>query len=160
MVNPQVGNAILKGHSMSSPHLNHLRLVYIDVNWPLLFYCIRAVKSFFIGWAVSGLDQKPVAHPWFSLYTTTLSLSTVRAVAVTSHEGSQIPRDRLVKVISLLQALMLLMVISSLPNLLTAWSSVLYCPSNQTLHECPRAHVAQHFYRLCNCTRKQSDGLY
>ena len=45
-------------------------------------------------------------------------------------------------------ALMLLMVISSLPNLLTAWYSALYCPSNhtdnnanvfenRTLHESP-----------------------
>uniref|UniRef100_A0A674DGI4 Rho GTPase activating protein 17a n=1 Tax=Salmo trutta TaxID=8032 RepID=A0A674DGI4_SALTR len=46
--------------------------------------------------------------------------------AVTSHEGSQIPRDCLVLVIKLLQALMLL-VISSQPNLLTAWYSALYC---------------------------------
>uniref|UniRef100_A0A8C7CV39 Uncharacterized protein n=1 Tax=Oncorhynchus kisutch TaxID=8019 RepID=A0A8C7CV39_ONCKI len=48
---------------------------------------------------------------------------------VTSHESSQIPHDRLVTVIRLLQALMLQMVISSLPNLLTAWYSALYCPS-------------------------------
>ena len=55
--------------------------------------------------------------------------------AVTSHEGSQIPLARLVMVIRLLQALMLLLVISSLPNLLTAWYS----------KHLMRAHVAQHF---------------
>jgi hypothetical protein len=49
---------------------------------------------------------------------------------VKSHKGSQIPHDRLVTVIRLLYALTLLMVISSLPNLLTAWYSALYCPSN------------------------------
>ena len=38
--------------------------------------------------------------------------------------------------IRLLQALMLLVVISSLPNLLTAWYSALYCPTN---HQC-RCH--------------------
>jgi hypothetical protein len=43
-----------------------------------------------------------------------------------SHEGSQIPRDHLVMVFRLLQVLMLLMVISSLPTLLTA------CPSNHS----------------------------
>ena len=68
-------------------------------------------------------------------------------------------------VIRLLQTLMLLLVISSLPNVLTACYSALYCPSNhsdinanvieKTLHESPWAHVAQHFYRLCNCVRKQ-----
>jgi hypothetical protein len=41
-------------------------------------------------------------------------------LAVTSHDGSQIPHKRLVTVIRLLQVLMLLIVISSLPNLLTA----------------------------------------
>ena len=55
---------------------------------------------------------------------------------VASHDGSQIPHDRLVMVIRLLQALMLLMVISMmvirLPNLLTAWYSGLYCPSNHS----------------------------
>ena len=51
---------------------------------------------------------------------------------VTSHVGSQIPHDRLVTVIRHLQALKLLMVISSLPNLLTAWYSALYCPSNHS----------------------------
>jgi hypothetical protein len=45
---------------------------------------------------------------------------------------SQIPHDRLVVVIRLLQTLMLLMVISSLPKLLTAWYSALYCPSNHS----------------------------
>ena len=35
-------------------------------------------------------------------------------------------------VISLLQVLMLLMVITSLPNLLTVWHSALYCPSNHS----------------------------
>ena len=47
------------------------------------------------------------------------------------HESwsSQISCDRLVKVIRLLHALMLQMVISSLPNLLSAWYSALYCPS-------------------------------
>ena len=51
---------------------------------------------------------------------------------VTSHEGSQIPHDCLVSVIRLLQALILLLVISSLPNLVTAWYSALYCPSNHS----------------------------
>uniref|UniRef100_A0A8C7IVE6 Uncharacterized protein n=1 Tax=Oncorhynchus kisutch TaxID=8019 RepID=A0A8C7IVE6_ONCKI len=45
------------------------------------------------------------------------------------HEGSQIPHDHLVTVIRLLQALMQLMVISSLPNLLTSWYSALHCLS-------------------------------
>jgi Zn-dependent protease with chaperone function len=54
-----------------------------------------------------------------------------RAVAVTVlpavmiHEGSQIQCDHLVTVIRLLQALMLLMVISSLPNFITTWYSAL-----------------------------------
>ena len=49
-----------------------------------------------------------------------------------SHEGSQIPRDRLVTVIRFLQALMPLMVIGSLSNWLTAWYSALHCPSNHS----------------------------
>jgi hypothetical protein len=49
--------------------------------------------------------------------------------AVTSHEASQIPHDCSVTIIRLLQA-MLLLVISNLPNLLTAWYSPLYSPSN------------------------------
>ena len=66
--------------------------------------------------------------------------------AVTGHEGSQIPRDHLV--IELLQALMLLMVISSLlPHLLTAWYSALYCPSN---HSDIKANL-NHFMSSC-CT--------
>jgi hypothetical protein len=52
--------------------------------------------------------------------------------ARTSHEGSQIPHDRLVTVIRLLQAPMRLLVISSLPNLLTTWYSALHCPSNHS----------------------------
>ena len=68
-------------------------------------------------------------------------MTVPRAVTVTvlpPHRRSQvmnccqIPRDRLVTVIRLLQTLMLLMVISSLPNMLTAWYSALYCPSNHS----------------------------
>ena len=51
-------------------------------------------------------------------------------ITATSAITSQILQERLVTVIRLLQALMLLMVISCLPNLLTAWYSALYCPSN------------------------------
>ena len=47
-----------------------------------------------------------------------------------SHEGSQIPRDRLVTVIRLLQAVLL--VICALQNLLTAWYSALYSLSNHS----------------------------
>ena len=88
-------------------------------------------------------------------------------LTVTSHEGSQIPRDRLVTVIRLFQARMLPMVISSLPNVLTAWYSALYCPSNHSdinanvirnlIKHFMRAHE-QHFYRLCNCKTKQMEN--
>ena len=57
---------------------------------------------------------------------------------------SQNPRELLVTVIRLLQALMLLMVISSLPNLLTVWYSALYCPSN---HSDINTNVIKHFMR-------------
>jgi hypothetical protein len=50
--------------------------------------------------------------------------------AVTSHDRSQIPHDHLVMVTRLLQALMLLVVISSLPNVLTAWQPALYYSYN------------------------------
>jgi hypothetical protein len=74
------------------------------------------------------------------------------------HVGRQIPHDRLVTVIRLLQALMLL-IISSPPNLLTAWYSALCCPSNHsdinanvfengTLHESPWTHVAENDMHL------------
>ena len=97
-------------------------------------------------------------------------LVTVTAVAaVTSHDSSQIPRDHLVTIIRLLQAPMLLKVISSLPDLLIAWYSARYCPSNHSdinanvienlIKHFMRAHVVQHLYRLHNCVRKQSDGL-
>ena len=67
---------------------------------------------------------------------------------VTSHEGSQIPQDRLVRVISLLQALMLLMVISSLPKLLTTWYSALYCPCNHSdINANVFENVIKHFMR-------------
>jgi hypothetical protein len=49
-----------------------------------------------------------------------------------SHDSSRIPHDRLVTITRLLQALILLMVISSLPNLLTAWYSTLHCTSNHS----------------------------
>ena len=90
---------------------------------------------------------------------------------VTSHDRSQIPCDRLVMVTRLLQALMLLMVISSLQKLLTAWYSALDCPSNHydinanvienLIKHFMRAHelMLQHFYRLCKC-EKTVDGLY
>ena len=60
---------------------------------------------------------------------------------------------------------MLLLAVSSLPNLLTAWYSALNCPSNHSdinanefenlIKHFMRAHVAQHFYSLCNCRRKR-----
>ena len=67
---------------------------------------------------------------------------------------------------------MLLMVISSLPNLLTAWYSALYCPSN---HSDINANVLEHLIKhlmkahelmLPNISvgyaivGEQSDGLY
>jgi hypothetical protein len=68
--------------------------------------------------------------------------------AVTSHEGSQIPHYHLVRVIRLLQALMLLLVISSLPNVLTAWYSALYCPSNHSdINANVFENLIEHFMR-------------
>jgi hypothetical protein len=70
-----------------------------------------------------------------------------------SHEGSQIPCDRLVTVIRLLQALMLLMVISSLPNVLTAWYSALYCPYHHSdINTNVVENLIKHFMRaMCSC---------
>ena len=88
---------------------------------------------------------------------------------VKSHKGSQIPHDRLVTVIRLLYALTLLMVISSLPNLLTDRDSALYCPSN---HSDINANVLEnpikHFMRAHELMLRNisigyeisSDGLY
>ena len=68
--------------------------------------------------------------------------------AVMSHDSSQIPRDHLVTVISLLQALLLLLVISSLPNLLNAWYSALYCPSDHSdINADVNENLIKHFMR-------------
>ena len=57
-------------------------------------------------------------------------------------------QSNLVTVIRLLQALMLLMVISSLPNLITAWYSTLYCPSNHSdINENVIEYLIKHFMR-------------
>ena len=56
----------------------------------------------------------------------------VTVTVLTPHRSSQVPRYRLFTVTRLLKALMLWMVIGILPNLLTAWYSALYCPSNHS----------------------------
>ena len=73
-------------------------------------------------------DPAPEKVPW-PLKILVCGLSGQRVV-FNWVQVSQIPRDRLVMVIRILQALMLLMVISSLSNLLTAWYSALYCTCN------------------------------
>uniref|UniRef100_A0A674BIR1 Intersectin 2b n=1 Tax=Salmo trutta TaxID=8032 RepID=A0A674BIR1_SALTR len=77
--------------------------------------------------------------------------------AVVSHDRSQVPRDRLVTVIRLLQALMLLMVISSLPNLLTTWYSPLCCPSNHSDINANRS--ASEKDGVCRKLKQQLDAL-
>ena len=68
--------------------------------------------------------------------------------AVMSHDCSQIPPNRLVTVTRLLQELMLLMIISSLPNLLNAWYSALYCPSDHSdINADVNENLIKHFMR-------------
>ena len=146
-------------------------ILHYEIKRPTLCHC-SASSQCCIMWV-----------PWITKFLFTFSenggtqrgqlrWSLTATPVVTCHEGRQIPCDHLVTVVSLLQALMLLMVISGLPDLLTAWYSVLHFSSNhsdinanvienQIKHERPCAHVVKHFYRLCNCMRIQRfDGLY
>ena len=52
--------------------------------------------------------------------------------SVTSHDRSQVPSDQLGTVTRRLQNGTLMLHISSLPNLLPAWYSALYCPCNHS----------------------------
>ena len=83
-------------------------------------------------WILPGHYHKGLILWSASEMVVLLEVSPISTEELKSHEGSQISRDSLVTVIRLPQALMLLMVISSLPNLLTAWYSALYCPSNHS----------------------------
>jgi hypothetical protein len=65
---------------------------------------------------------------WVMTRAVTLTLLPPHTPVMTS----QIPHDCLVMVTRLLQSLMLPMVISSLPNLLTVWYSALHCASNHS----------------------------
>ena len=53
--------------------------------------------------------------------------------------------------IRVLPALMLLMVISSLPSLLTAWYSALYCPSNHSDIKCKCDGISNQTLHMSSC---------